>query len=87
MMINGQEHKTPTLRNTLSPVWDHACHFSISDKSDCFKAELYDWDNTGAEVLGEIELSCERLEELGTELGLYKVGRSLAEVTHPSLLE
>jgi hypothetical protein len=41
---------------------------------------LYDWDNTGPEVLGEVlELSCERLHELGTELGLYRVGRALTE--------
>lgn len=41
---------------------------------------MYDWDNTGPEVLGEIlELSCERLHELGTELGLYSVGRALSE--------
>ena len=80
MMINGQVHQTPILRNTLSPVWDHSCQFSISDKSDSLIVELYDWDNTGAEVLGEIQLDCERLQELGTELGLYKVGRSLAEV-------
>lgn len=82
MKINGQERETPTLRNTLSPAWDYACQFSISDKSDCFTAELYDWDNAGAEVLGELKLSCDRLEELGTELGLYKVGRNLAEVSH-----
>jgi len=44
------------------------------------QVELYDWDNTGPEVLGEIpELSCERLHELGTELGLYSVGRMLTE--------
>jgi vacuolar-type H+-ATPase subunit H len=79
MMINGQEHQTPILRNTLCPVWNYECKFTISDKSDSLLVELYDWDNTGAEVLGQIELSCERLHELGTELGLYRVGRDLSE--------
>ena len=43
------------------------------------QVELYDWDNAGDEVLGEIELSCDKLHELGTELGLYRVGRALTE--------
>lgn len=79
MMINEQQLQTPILRNTLNPVWEYDGKFSISDKSDNLKVELFDWDNTGAEVLGEIELSCERLHELGTELGLYRVGRALTE--------
>jgi hypothetical protein len=79
MLINEQEHQTPILRNTLNPVWDYRCQFLISDKSDKLMVELYDWDNTGAEILGQIELSCERLHELGTELGLYRVSRNLAE--------
>ena len=79
LRINGQEQTTPIMHNTLSPVWNHRCQFSISDKSECLKIELYDWDNTGPEVLGEIQLSCERLQELGTELGLYRVGRELSE--------
>ena len=40
LKINGQEHKTPTLRNTLNPVWDYDCHFSISDKSDNLKVMI-----------------------------------------------
>jgi hypothetical protein len=40
MMINGQEHQTPILRNTLNPVWDFSCQFSISDKSDILKVRL-----------------------------------------------
>ena len=65
LMINDQQHVTPTLRNTLSPVWDDQSYFSISDKDDNLIVQLYDWDNTGAEVLGQIELTCPRLHELG----------------------
>ena len=40
MRINGQEHQTPVLRNTLNPEWDFSCRFSISDKSDELKVRF-----------------------------------------------
>ena len=63
LKFGNQQDKTPTLKNTLEPQWDHHVEFQVPDSgADKILVEIFDSDKLGKDKsLGKVEVEIQGL--------------------------